>query len=102
MGIYGLGLLVQVFRICFDKIQILGTILYADYDSKAVAFQNLLFSSCFLVIDYAELRFVATLVECFRSLFDIFKCCLFFGGFVLSVGALYCLSGLCIVCWGFV
>ena len=53
------------------------------------------------LISHVELIFVATLVKYFKSLFNMLGFCLIFYVFVLSVGALYCLSGLCIVCWGY-
>ena len=54
------------------------------------------------LIFYVKLIFVATLVESFVYLSNILWFCLIFRGFVLSVGALYGVLGLCIVRRGFV
>ena len=51
---------------------------------------------------YVDKIFVATVVKYVRSVSGIFEFCLIFRGVVLSVGALYGVSGLCLIFWGFV
>ena len=73
-------------------------------DLTRIANNNILAKHINYLIFNGKCIFVATLDSYFGYLFNIVRCCLIFwvfvqsfGGLVQSVGAQYCLSGLCIV-----